>query len=267
MTVGGVLKVGLGLGIVILVLRRCAQGTAEDTVPSPRPTPKPPSRPRSSERRSDSSPSKGFSKMRDAIVAKAIALGIPDPDLQRDYVGEPESRWIDTVLGGQKAPGVWRWFEKGHGTTCMIFATAVLEQAGAPKEFLNRPWPGEAQDGQPTAHYKLGGWMAPMQTAGAKPGAPASYERNPSTIEPGDVYVLERDLAPGARSRDRQESRWDRARGHPTGGRVDRVQERGRRSDRSAGQAMRAPRHAPTPRNARHERALGGHARRSPPFP
>ena len=120
MTVGGVLKVGLGLGIVILVVRRCAQGTAEDTVPSPRPTPKPPSRPRSSERRSDSSPSKGPRKMRDAIVAKAIALGTPDPDLQRDYVGEPESRWIDSVLGGQKAPGVWRWFEKGHGTTCMI---------------------------------------------------------------------------------------------------------------------------------------------------
>lgn len=140
-----------------------------------------------------SSSSSMGTRMQQAIVSKARELVTPDPSLHRDYVGEPEKRWVDTVLGGETGPGAWRWFTKGKGTTCMVFMTAVLEQAGVPKEYLNRPWPGEDTSGKPTEHYHFGAWMAPMQKAGSALGAPLVYENNPSTLTPGDVYVVTRD--------------------------------------------------------------------------
>jgi len=100
--------------------------------------------------------------------------------------GDP--RWDDEVLGGKLGPGRWRYFERGYGTTCGIFAGAVLARVGAPAVLINRDPPEGSgfRVGEPIARLYQGaqtlGWL---RVAG----------RDPIDLRRGDVYCVHR---PGA---------------------------------------------------------------------
>ncbi len=129
----------------------------------------------------------------DRIIEAARRLATPIPPL--DYVGIPDPRWVDEVLGGSKGPGKWQWYEAGFGTTCAVFATAVLQAAGAQawtapngesgRALLNRPPPIGVG-------FVIGDWAGKF----AKGGDLCDVRRLDPNLQPGDLYYVVRDGDP-----------------------------------------------------------------------
>lgn len=87
--------------------------------------------------------------------------------------GDPR---FDAVLGGRVAPGKWRYYEAGYGTTCAVFVTYVLECAGAPVACLNRG-----------AAFKVGAHTVPLLDCARARGA---YKPGLEGVRPGDIYYV-----------------------------------------------------------------------------
>jgi len=87
------------------------------------------------------------------------------------------SLW-DTILGGRISPGVWRYYEVNHGTTCGIVTGAILEQAGANPLLINRG-----------ASYRIGAHISRLYEGGKKLG----ILRTDPDLQPGNVYCVTQD--------------------------------------------------------------------------
>jgi hypothetical protein len=126
--------------------------------------------------------------LRSRLFMAPLAARVRDAALALSPAGVGDPRWDNEVLGGKLGPGRWKYYEKGYGTTCGIFAGAVLARVGAPAALINREPPEGSgfKPGEPISRLYQGaralGWL---RVAG----------RDPLELRPGDVYCVHR---PGA---------------------------------------------------------------------
>ncbi len=134
------------------------------------------------------------SQMAEAVIAAARHLATPNPPL--NYVGPGDDRWDEIVCGGLLRPGQWQWYEDGHGTSCAVFATAVLAQAGVDVWtspitgshgclLLNYPPPRGVG-------FIPGGWQKRFMEGGKKLGI---FTEDPD-LQDGDLYCVMRENNP-----------------------------------------------------------------------
>lgn len=122
--------------------------------------------------------------LRDRIVRVARQLApLPRPGDDATY-----SLFESAVLGGTTTTaGVYRYYSDGYGTTCVLFAAAVLDLAGAPRSVVDRSIEAKGGYGQPFLARMIGG----AKELGW-------YRDDIAGLAPGDVYCVHRpDPQPG----------------------------------------------------------------------
>lgn len=132
--------------------------------------------------------------MASRVISAARHLATPHPP--RDYVGPGDDRWDDIVLGGLMSPGQWQYFRDGYGTTCAVFATSALAQAGVStwtspltgasgRLLINYPQPAGVG-------FTPGAWAERYVDGGDRCG----IRRRDADLRPGDLYYLQRGKDP-----------------------------------------------------------------------
>ena len=134
------------------------------------------------------------SDMADRVMSAARHLGTPTPP--RDYVGPGDERWDDQICGGLIGPGHWQYYQDGYGTTCAVFACAVLAAAGV--DVWTSPLTGASgrlllnYDPPRGVGFVVGKWAERFVDGGRKCGI---YRTDPD-LKPGDLYCIVRDNNP-----------------------------------------------------------------------
>lgn len=93
-----------------------------------------------------------------------------------------ESHKFDWMMGPKLGPGRYKYYEKGHGTTCAIVVNAVLERAAIRPSALNRG-----------KFYRGNDHLSALVKHAKSKGA---YVASPKAFQPGDIYYIQENGRP-----------------------------------------------------------------------
>lgn len=117
-----------------------------------------------------------------ALVAVAGIASLNDPILAtiRKWIpAQWDSPKFNLLLGGKQAPGKFKYYEQGHGTTCAVVVGGVLEQLGVSPKALNRG-----------TQFVVGDHLTKLVQWAKRRDA---FVNGFTGIEPGDIFYIQGD--------------------------------------------------------------------------